>query len=268
MSEIDERDRQRQEDLERIRNFRLMDDDFLTKCFEDNVDATKLVLDLILPVKLTVHRVTTQATIKNLQGRSIRLDILAEDETGGKANVEIQRDSRGAGAKRARYNGSILDANSILSGEDCEDLPENFVVFITEKDVFHKGLPIYRIDRYYMTPDGPMAFDDKLHIIYVNGTIQDDTPLGLLMRDFHCTNPDDMHYQVLADRVRYFKATEEGVSVMCKAMEDMRNEAELKRAKEDALRMLAGGKLTHEEIAEYAGLTLDQVKELAHEKSA
>lgn len=182
MSEIDERDRQRQKDLERIRNFRLMDDDFLTKCFEDNVDATKLMLDLILPVRLTVHRVTTQATIKNLQGRSIRLDILAEDETGGRANVEIQRDSRGAGAKRARYNGSILDANSILSGD--------------------------------------------------------------------------------------FKTTEEGVSVMCKAMEDMRNEAELKRAKEDALRMLAGGKLTHEEIAEYAGLTLDQVKKLAHEKSA
>ena len=167
MSEIDERDRQRQKDLERIRNFRLMDDDFLTKCFEDNVDATKLMLDLILPVRLTVHRVTTQATIKNLQGRSIRLDILAEDETGGKANVEIQRDSRGAGAKRARYNGSILDANSILSGEDCEDLPENFVVFITEKDVFHKGLPIYRIDRYYMTPDGPMAFDDKLHAMFM-----------------------------------------------------------------------------------------------------
>ena len=34
MPEIDERDRQHQEDLERIRNFRLIDDDFLTKCFE------------------------------------------------------------------------------------------------------------------------------------------------------------------------------------------------------------------------------------------
>ena len=268
MSEIDERDRQRQEDLERIRNFRLMDDDFLTKCFENNVDATKLMLDIILPVKLTVRRVTTQATIKSLQGRSIRLDILAEDEAGGKANVEIQRDSRGAGAKRARYNGSILDANSILSGEDCEDLPENFVVFITEKDVFHKGLPIYIFERYCITPDGPMAFDDKLHIIYVNGQIQDETPLGLWMHDFFCTNPDDMHYKVLADRVRYFKQTEEGVSIMCKAMEDMRNEAVLKHAKETVLRMLANGKLTHEEIAECVGLTLAQVKELAQEKSA
>ena len=192
--------------MERIKNLRLMDDDFLTKCFENNVDGTKLMLDLILPVKLMVHRVTTQATIKNLQGRSLRLDILAEnEETHGKANVEIQRESRGAGAKRARYHGSILDANSIIAGEDFEDLPENFVVFITEKDIFQKGQPIYMIDRYFFTPNGPVQFDDKLHIIYVNGQIQDDTPLGLLMHDFHCTNPDDMHYEILADRVIYFK---------------------------------------------------------------
>ena len=113
-----------------------------------------------------------------------------------------------------------------------------------------------------------MAFDDKLHIIYVNGQIQDDTPLGLLMHDFHCINPDDMHYKILADRVKYFKQTEEGVSIMCKAMEDMRNEAVLKHAKETAIRMLENGKLTHEEIAECAGLTLDQVKDLTREKSA
>ena len=269
MSAIDDFDRQHQEDLERIRNFRLMDDDFLTKCFEDNVDGTKLMLDIILPVKLTVRRVTTQAFIKNLQGRSLRLDVLAEDEkTRRKVNVEIQRVSRGAGAKRARYHGSVLDVNSVFAGEDFEDLPENYVIFITEKDVLRKGLPIYLIDRYYITPEGPVLFDDKLHIVYVNGEKQDDTPLGLLMHDFHCTNPEDMHYKILADRVRYFKQTEEGVTVMCRAMEDMRNEAELKRAKEIALRLLVNGKLTHEEVAECAGLTLEQVKELAREKSA
>ena len=72
----------------------------------------------------------------------------------------------------------------------------------------------------------------------------------------------------LADRVRYFKSTEEGVSVMCKAMEDMRNETARKEREAIAIRMLENGKLTHEEIAECAGLTLDQVKELAREKSA
>ena len=45
------------------------------------------------------------------------------------------------------------------------------------------------------------------------------------MHDFSCTNAEDMNYSVLADRVRYFKEDEKGVSTMCKAMEDMRNEA-------------------------------------------
>ena len=45
------------------------------------------------------------------------------------------------------------------------------------------------------------------------------------MHDFSCTNPDDMNYDVLAKRARYFKQDEKGVAAMCKLMEDMRNEA-------------------------------------------
>lgn len=45
------------------------------------------------------------------------------------------------------------------------------------------------------------------------------------MHDFACTNAKDMYYEVLADRVHYFKEDEKGVVVMCKAMEDMRNES-------------------------------------------
>ena len=45
------------------------------------------------------------------------------------------------------------------------------------------------------------------------------------MHDFFCTDPDDMHYKELADKVRYFKENEKGVAAMCKVMEDMRNES-------------------------------------------
>ena len=34
-----------------------------------------------------------------------------------------------------------------------------------------------------------------------------------------------MHFDILAERSRYFKENPKGVSEMCKAMEDMRNEA-------------------------------------------
>lgn len=48
-------------------------------------------------------------------------------------------------------------------------------------------------------------FGDDAHIIYVNSQIKGKTALGKLMHDFTCTDPDDMNYSVLAQRVRYFK---------------------------------------------------------------
>lgn len=127
-------------------------------------------------------------------------------------------------------------------------------MFITEIDIFRKGQAIYLFDRCCITSEGAMPFDDKLHIIYVNGQIQDNTPLGLLMHDFHCTNPDDMHYEILANRVRYFKEDEEGVAAMCKAMEDMRNEAILQDRKKLALQRLEENELSHEQIAKFYNL--------------
>lgn len=83
-----------------------------------------------------------------------------------------------------------MDANAILSGEDTELIPETYVIFITENDVLEGNFPIYHIDR--TIKENGKLFDDKAHIIYVNGEIKGDAPLGRLMQDLSCTNPDDM----------------------------------------------------------------------------
>ena len=50
---------------------------------------------------------------------------------------------------------------------------------------------------------------------------------------------------------------------MCKALEEMRNETEYNKAIEIAMRMIARGKATLEEIAEDTGLALSKVQELS-----
>ncbi len=42
------KNRKHQEDLQRLKNFRLLDDDFLTKCFEGSTDCIELVLQIVL----------------------------------------------------------------------------------------------------------------------------------------------------------------------------------------------------------------------------
>ena len=41
-------DQKHQEDLQRLRGFRLLDDDFLTKCFEGDTASIELVLQIVL----------------------------------------------------------------------------------------------------------------------------------------------------------------------------------------------------------------------------
>ena len=144
------------------------------------------------------------------------------------------------------------------------------MIFITENDVLGKSLPIYHIERTVMETGEP--FGDEEHIVYVNSQIKDETSLGKLMHDFACTEAKDMYYHVLADRVRYFKEDEKGVTVMCKAMEDMRNEARAEALKEKSIsvarEMIKDGVLSYEKIAQYSGLTVDEVKELATKQPA
>ena len=181
---------------------------------------------------LKVAQVHVQHEMKNLQGRSARLDILAVDEENRVYNIEIQRDDRGASVKRARYNSSLIDANITEPGEQYENLNETYVIFITEHDVLKGGRPIYCIER--TVQETGESFGDGTHILYVNAQMKDDTALGQLMHDFACTSADEMHYQILADRVRYFKEDKEGVATMCKIMEDMKNEAAKRNSIETA----------------------------------
>lgn len=69
--------------IERIRKLNLFEDNFMTKCFEENVEATELVLRIILnKPDIKVNNMATQYSMKNLKGRSVRLDIYATDATG------------------------------------------------------------------------------------------------------------------------------------------------------------------------------------------
>ena len=290
MSIIENINRKHQEDLQRLKNFRLIDDDFFNKCFEENIDCIQLILQIVLDMPdLKVLDVRTQVFVENLLNRSVRLDILATDSNGRKFNIEIQRSDKGAERKRARYNSSMMDVSLLEKGTDFSALPETFVIFITERDYMGEGLPVYPVERCVLNTK--KLFHDGAHILYVNGAYRDDSPIGWLMHDFSCTDPADMHYDILANRVKFFKKEKEGIAVMCKAMEEMRNESlqegiaqgkklglqegltqgkslgKLEGIQESALRMLKAGKYTLEEIVSISGLSLEEVQKLKAENS-
>ena len=259
--------------LDAIREMTLLDDTFMTKVFEDDIKQAQFLLHILFnDDTIKVKKVTTQKRIKNLQGRDLQLDILAEKANGTLFNVEVQNENKGAIPQRARYHMSILDGKSLPKGQYFDKLPDNYVIFITKNDVLQGKLPIYHIHR--TIDENGNAFADGSHIIYVNSEIQDETPLGRLMHDFCCKNPDDMHYKELAEKTRYFKE-QEGIKIMGDVMEKLMTEivAEEKAeaVKEErttiAKEMLANNE-SIDKILLYSKLSLAEVRALAQKMSA
>ena len=79
-----------------------------------------------------------------------------------------------------------MDMNTLNPGQDFDELPESYVIFITRDDVLGFGLPIYHVNR--KIEEVSENFRDEAHIIYVNSKKQEDTELGRLMHDLHCKN--------------------------------------------------------------------------------
>ena len=230
-----------------IKNFTLMSDIFMRNVFKKR-ECLEYVLQVIMEKQdLYVIDQIIQKDYKNLQGRSAVMDCVARDSTGKQFDVEIQQDNEGASPKRARYHSGLMDMNTLNPGQDFEELPESYVIFITRDDILGYGLPIYHIDRQIKELNE--AFQDEAHIIYVNSRNQDDTELGRLMHDLHCKKADEMHSPILAKRVYELKETQKGVELMCHEMEKIYSEGmesgekrgELKAKKETALSMAEEG---------------------------
>lgn len=259
------RERRKAENLSKISEFTLMDDTYMNAFFNEQPELVQFVLRIIMNKKsLIVKRSVTQKSLKSIQGRSLTLDIDAVDEDETEIDIEVQNESSDAPPKRARFHSSMIDSNVLVQNEDFTKLPETYVIFITSKDYFGLGLPIYTIDRYIKEADMKL-FGDGEHIVYVNGEYIDDTPLGKLMHDFKCKDPNEMFYKPLADRAYTLKETEGGRDTVCKIMEEIGKDYAKEALLNVAMKMLLDGTLPYEKIAQYSSLTLEEVQELAKE---
>lgn len=213
----------RQETLKAIEASSLLDDNLMTLVFDRNTEATELLLNVILQRDdLRVLEVVAQREYKNPMsgGRSITIDIYAEDGDGKVYDIEVQRASAGADGYRARFHSSMIDTKMLKAGQEFKEIHDSYVIFITANDVIGAGCPLYHIDR--VIKETGADFGDGSHIIYVNGSYKNDSdPVGKLMHDFRCMSSADMFYPELAKQVKYFKETEGGREIMSQAFEEL-----------------------------------------------
>ena len=248
----------------------IMSDIFMRNVLKKR-ECTEYILRVIMDKEgLEVKEQVLQKDYKNLQGRSAVLDCVARDTESKQYDVELQQEEEGASVRRARYHSGLLDMNTLEAGQDFDELPESYVIFITRDDVLGYGLPIYHINKKIeeVTED----FQDGAHIIYVNAKIKDkETALGRLMHDLQCRTADEMFSEILAERVRELKETPKGVEDMCREMDEIYNEGiEIgeQKAKKEAAMTLASMGMSVDKISQAVKESMDQIQQWLAEGAA
>lgn len=252
------------ENMETLRQMTPLDDDLMRMMFRDNLPLAQLVLRIITGIEdLELVSEKTQYDLKRLVGaRSICLDVFGRDSKGRLYDLEIQRDDSGADPHRARYHSAAMDIEFLDKAKDFVALPDSYVIFITERDIFGGKKALYRIDR--VNRDMDMPFYDGEHIIYVNGAYDsagDTSDIARLMHDFRCNDYNDMNFELMAQSVRYYKEETKGVVNMSRLMENRIKE----HSYQIAAMLIELGKNTYDDIVACTGLTLEEVEELAEE---
>lgn len=174
------------------------------------------------------------------------LRVITENDDLELTEVVVQKDY-----KNLQGRSAVLDCVAVTGRKEME--------------VENEVAPILHIKR--TVRETGRDYNDKSEIIYINARMKENTDLGRLMHDFHCTKAEDMYSKVLAERVRVLKETQERVEIMCKEMDKIYKAGELigeERGKEKgkyetAMKLLELG-AREDMIAEAVGHSVEEIK--------
>lgn len=159
----------------------------IAETFERNIKSVQTALNIIL--KREDIAVLTAEVGRNYNseiGYLLRIDIKAEDKNGKRYNIELGFTDDKVSPKIVRYGDTVLNAFGLFE-DDC---PEIYQIYVTEKDMFGDGLPVYHIES--RVTNANVAINDGVHMVFVNGELSDGkAPLGRLVHDFKCRNKKD-----------------------------------------------------------------------------
>ena len=211
-----------------VSQFTLFDDIFFSVVMQDE-DTAEYVTRLCTGIPdLKLINSNIQQALRNLIGKSSTLDFIGEDSTGKVFNIEVQNvgDKAHFGPMRSRFHQSIIDASLVPQGEkDFYKLPEVYVIFITPFNPLKK-YGLNKIAYEKISYLNGVEWNNKVHEIYLNAEVKDDSKLSDMLQYFKTADPNDNRFGPLSNSVRKYKYADEEVDYMCRAVEEYAKERE------------------------------------------
>ena len=121
-------------------------DNFLFAAVMQQGDNCKRFLEMLLDISIGRIEIQYEKTIIfNPEYKGIRMDVYSKDDNSTCYNIEMQV-LNGELPKRSRYYHSQMDMELLGSGEDYENLPQSYVIFICNFDPFQKKRYLYSFE--------------------------------------------------------------------------------------------------------------------------
>lgn len=146
-------------------------DDYLFGLFiqeASNEELLKGLIERMLDIKVSkVSLKQKQHEISNepdLHG--IRLDAFIQDDLNTFYNIEVQTVNQYNIPKRMRYYQSLIDREQMPSGEyDYNKLPKTIIIFVTDFDLFQKGLYRYTFENTCVENKSLTLGDESIKVV-------------------------------------------------------------------------------------------------------
>ena len=248
--------------LKQIQAMNLFDDIFTSVVFKDEGACLHLVRQLMQNPKLNIIAFRTQDAIPMLISKSPRLDITAEDDKGTLYEIEIQRLEEPAPARRVRYYSSVMDSELLRKGVSYDKLPEVYLFYLSQKDIWQKGQTVYKLEQSLRFGDELMPYENGLHTLYVNAAIDDGSDIAKLMQYLKTAKAGDTSQGALSAHVNYLKSPEGGRAKMGEFEKYFTEKGREEERKDTALEMLKDGEKLPK-IIKYSKLTEADILSLA-----
>lgn len=111
----------------------------------------------------------------------------------------------------------MIDSEYLEKGKTYADLPDVYVIYVSETDLWKAGHVVYPVEKYFGNTG--LKYEDGQHILYVNAAVDDGSETAKLMRYFKTADPNDMTHGDLSKRIHFLKCEEGGYQEMCEVSE-------------------------------------------------
>ena len=253
--------------LETLKGLRIIDDGFMNEFVkrdkENGYKALNVILKAFTGLDLKVRTAQVQSLMTGIGGRSVWLDIEAEDEDGRIYDLEMQRIAGDVLPKRAVLHLSTIVTSKVHKGDSFKKVPEVWVIFVTEKDFVKDGKPHHH---YQFRDEEGRLLGDPAHIVMVNGDYKlTDTLEGQVIHDIMTKDPRAILIPEIREPFTYLKETEKGQREMTEALAQLVDKGEKRgelKAVERVVRNMAVDGVPFKQIVKYTGSSADEVQKI------